>query len=248
MLAWSIALTVTMLAVYVLTLSASRPDAVESVSAAPRVTREIDLAAMEVWCVSLGRWPTEAQARVEAAGYASSGAAGFAWQADGAWRVLGAMYAAERDAERAAERLRTKNDIQAEALRLRAERVKLRVTAPELQIDLIAVADEALRGQAESLSAMALQLDRGEIQPEAARALCAVAASEVGELGKRLSGIPGAGDNRLCAGLIDALSRLSRHLSEIAGGRQTAAPALSGMLRMAGMDSFFSLKAVREGI
>lgn len=244
--AWSVALATTMLAVYVLTLNASLPDAVERVSAAPRVTREIELEPLEGWCVSLGRFSTAEQARIEAAGYAASGAAGCAWQVDGAWHVLGTMVATEKEAERAARRLREENDIEADALRLSAEGVKLRITAPELQIELIKAAAAALREQAAQLSDMARQLDRGELQPEATRTLCALAATETGELGKRLAAIPGADENALCASLIDALARLSVGLQEIAGSGRSSAPALSGMLRMAGIDSFLNLKAAQD--
>ena len=246
-LAWSIALAVTMLAVYMLTLSASLPDAVESASASPRVTREVTFEPLEGWCVSMGTWPTEDQARIEAAGYAASGAAGCPWEADGQWHLLGTLADSQKQAERMAKKLRD-DGIEAEALCLSAEKVKLRVTAPEAQIERITEAIAMLNSQSEQLSDAARQLDRGTLQPEAARTLCALAATETGTLAERLAVFPGAGDNALCVGLMDALVRLSGHLGEIADSAQTAAPALSGMLRMAGIDSFLHLKALQESI
>ena len=248
-LAWSIALAVTMLAVYVLTLNASLPDSAESASATPRVTREIALEALEGWCVSLGSWPTEFQARIEAADYAARGAAGRVFQGGGVWQVLGAIFDSEAAARREAQRLRDEAGLEAaDVLPLSAGRVKLRVTATNSEIDWIQRAADALRNQSWQLSDMAMALDRGTIQWEAARALCALAATEAEELETGLSGIAGARDNALCASLIGAFSRLSRHLQEIAQSPQGTGPALSGLLRRVGADCFFSLKEIQEGL
>ena len=143
--AWTVAMAVTMLFVYVLTLGAARPVAVESVSAAPRVTREIRLRALKMYCVSLGSWPDAGNARIEAAGFVSRGAAGFVREVDGVWHVLGAMYGDQRDARRVAKRLTESGEARAEVLCLEAGAVTLRVTAPERQIGAIAAADEKIR-------------------------------------------------------------------------------------------------------
>ena len=245
-LAWAVALAVTMLAVYVLTLNASLPDAAKSASAAPRVTREVTLEALSGWCVSLGAWPTRDRARVECAACAERGAAGYLYKADGQWHVLGALYGSGREAERTAQRLRDKAGIDAAILPLSAGQVKLRVTAPQAQVDLIVDAAALLRTQVDRLSDAARQLDRGTLQPEAARTLCALAATEAGALRERLAAIPGAAVNALCAALIDALSSLSTHLETISGSVQASSPALSSLLHAACIDDFLRLKALQE--
>ena len=107
--AWAIALVVTMLVVYLLTLDAARPDVVESVSAAPRVTREIAFEPIEGWCVSLCDCESAEAARIQASAYTSRGAAGYVARVNGVWHVLGAAYETRREAERVAGKLRKEN-------------------------------------------------------------------------------------------------------------------------------------------
>ena len=57
--ALAVALCVTMLVVYVLTLNLKGPDVVESMAAAPRVTREIRFEPLEGWCVRMARCETQ---------------------------------------------------------------------------------------------------------------------------------------------------------------------------------------------
>ena len=245
--AWAIALAVTMLAVYVLTLGASLPDAVESVSAAPRVTRLVELEALEAHCVSMGSWKDEPSARLEAAGYAAQGAAGFVYPMDGAWHVLGAMVDSARAAQRVAGKLKAEGRANAEALEMRVDAVKLRITAPDRQIDAIIGADACVRGQMNQLNAVAMQLDRGEIRSDAARTLCAVGATEAGDAASQLAAIPGAPENALCEGLIGAASGLAEQLNAISKSESPPA-ALSGMMRLAAVDAFLNLKSIREGL
>ena len=243
-LAISIALAVTMLVVYVLTLDALGPDVVESVSAAPRVTREIEFAKLEGWCVSLGAWDSADQARAEAANYVDRGAAGRVHMIDGRWHALGAMFDSRKQAEAMAATL---TDIPAGVVPLRAEAVRMRITAPDRQIDLIVAADGLLRDGAWQLSTLARQLDRGEIQPEAALTLCALSGSEADGLREKLQNIPGAEDNRLCAALMEALKGMSEALSEVRGSGKTGA-ALSGLIRLAGIDTFISLMDLQTSL
>ena len=246
-LAWALALCVTMLVVYVLTLNAGGPDVVESVAAAPRVTREIQFEALTGWCVCMARCDSDQAARVAASAYSHRGAGGYVAALDGGWAVLGAVYDAERDARRIAERLSGEAGVPAEAILLEAAPVKLRITAPQAQIDAIADADALLRRQGKRLGEIALQLDRGELRPEAARALCAVAAEEAQGAARALSGIPGAADNALCAGLIarlDALADMESTLSD--SGEQGA--TLSGMIRCAQIESFIGHREMQSGL
>ena len=247
-LAWAIALCVTMLAVYVLTLDASRPDVVQSMAAAPRVTREIGFDALEGWCVRMARCDTDQEARLRASATVSRGAAGYVTELEGEWAVLGAVYESEKDARRIAARLVDEEGIDADVLRLEAEGVKLRITAPERQIDAIAEADALLRGQTLKLGQMALQLDRGELRPEAARTLFAVASGEAREAAAALSAIPGASENGLCAGLIERVGALSGLLEALCAENGSGGAALSGMARCVQMENFVRQVEFQRGL
>lgn len=246
-LAWSIALAVTMLAVYALTWTAAQPEA-RSVAAVPRVTREIELEGMKGWCVTLGRFSDAGQARVEAAGCAARGAAGGLYEADGAWQVLGAMYDSEAQARRAAKKIVDGDDLEAGVLPMEVKEARLRVTAPETQIDLIEGADALLRRQAGTLGTLAVQLEKGQAQPEAVRTLCALAATEAGAMAEKLNVFPGASENALCAALTERLGALSEQLNAISRTGQSSVAALAGMLRLAGIDDFMGLVNLRERI
>ena len=237
-LAWSVALCVTMLVVYVLTLNASKPDVVQSMAAAPRVTKEIEFEALTGWCVSMASCLSDQEARLAASVYGSRGAGAYVANLEGAWRVLGAVYESERDAQRIARRLSSEEGLAAEAIRLEAPSVKLRITAPQAQIDAIAAADALLREQTRQLGQVALQLDRGEIRPDGARTLCGLAAQDAAEAGRTLSGIPGAADNALCAGLIGRLDTLSEMQSALAASTGEKGATFSGMLRCAQIENF----------
>ena len=248
MLAWSIALAVTMLAVYAVTWTAARPMAAELASASPRVTRTVRLEALEGWCVALGSWEDAGRARVEAAGFAARGAAGSVCEIDGAWRVLGALYDTRREAERAARRIGDGEDLQADALPMEAAAVDLRITAPASQIELIEAADGMLREQVAKAGEMAVQLEKGRIQPEALKTLCALAATEADALAGKLNAFPGAKDNALCAALMERLTALAVQLNAVAATAQTDTAALSGMLRLAGIDDFMGLAEMRKAM
>ncbi len=227
-----------MLVVYVLTLNAGRPDVVQSMAAAPRVTREIEFEALTGWCVSMAACDSDQEARLAASAYSSRGAGGYVAQLEGAWRVLGAVYESEKDARRIAKRLASQEGIDAQALRLTADPVKLRITAPQAQIDAIAGADALLREQTRQLGQAALQLDRGELRPDGVRTLCGLAARDAAEARRTLSDIPGAADNALCAGLIARLDALSQLQSALAASTGERGATLSGMLRCAQIENF----------
>ena len=246
-LAWAVALCVTMLVVYVLTLSADGPDVVDSMAAAPRVTREIAFKALEGWCVRMARCDSDQEARLAASAYGSRGAVGYVTQVEGEWAVLGAVYASEKDARRIARRLADDEGIPAEAVLLEADGVKLRITAPQAQIDAIAGADALLRQQTDQLGQIALQLDRGEIRPDAARTLCAVASEEASTARQSLAGIPGAADNALCAGLIARLDALSGMLSALSASGEKGA-VLSGMVRCVQIENFIGQREMQAGL
>ena len=244
----AVALCVTMLVVYVLTLQTEGTVAAQSLAAAPRVTRRIDLEPLKGWCVAMARCDSPEEARLQASAYVNRGAAGYVAQLDGAWRVLGAVYDTGREAERVARRLKDDEGIPAEAVAVEAGAVALRVTAPEAQIEAISGADALLRRQAAQLGQLALQLDHGEIRADAARTLCAVAASEAKKSGDALRAIPGMEESGLCQALIralDSLSDMQRTLSEDA---KAASATLSGMLRCAQIETFIRQAELQRGL
>ena len=245
-LAWAIALCVTMLVVYVLTLSAARPDVVESVSAAPRVTSEIELPPLEGWCVTMAQCDAPEEARLQAAAYSARGAAGYVARLEDAWQVLGAVYDSKGEAERIAERLSREAGLEAGVIHLEADRLKLRITASEAQIEAIAGADATLREQARQLGQIALQLDRGELGGDAARTLCAVAATEAEQAAGALESLPG--ENRLCAALADQLRSLAAMQRTLADSRSEAGATLSGMARCAQIAGFLGQWEFQRGL
>lgn len=237
-LAVAVALCVTMLVVYVLTLDVKGPDVVESMAAAPRVTREIAFEPLSAWCVSMAHCQSQQEARMQASAWVGRGAAGCVQELNGEWRVLGALYDSQKEAERVSKRLNDDEGIPAEAVRLEAKGLTLRVTAPQAQIDAVTGADALLRAQTAQLGTVAQQLDKGEINADAARALCALAATEASDLAASLAAIPGAGENRLCAGLIERLKALSQMQDTVASSARADATALSGMLRCAQIENY----------
>ena len=243
-LTWALALAVTMLAVYALTLDVSLPRVVESVSAAPRVTREIRFSEIRAWLVSMAECATPEEARLTASGLTARGAAGYVAEAEGVWQVFGALYEKEKDARRIAERLKKSEGIEAGALSLSAPPVRLRITASEAQIEAISGADVLLGEQLWQLGDMALQLDRGELKPDGARTLTALACRQAREAAGRLEALSGAGENRLCDCLREQLEELAGQLETVSDGDQSPA-ALSGMLRCAQIDAFMNLRAGR---
>ena len=237
-LALAVALCLTMLVVYVLTLDVKGPEVVESMAAAPRVTKEIALDGLSGWAVSMATCESPEAARMQAAAWVSRGAAGCVRQLDGAWRALGALYDSRKEAERVAKRLSAEEGIPAEAIPLEAKGLTLRVTAPSAQIEAVAGADALLRQQGARLGEAALQLDRGELTPDAARALCALAATEAGRQAEALAAIPGATENRLCAALIGLLRDMADMQRTAADATRADTAALSGMLRCARIEWF----------
>ena len=245
-MALAVALCVTMLVVYVLTLDVKGPDVVESMAPAPRVTRQIVLEKLEGWGVSMARCDSAQQARLTASQWVDRGSAGCVAELEGGWLVLGALYDGEKEARRVSKRLQDDEGIPAEVIRLRAEEMTLRVTAPQAQIEAVANGDALSRKQVKQLGDMALKLDRNEIGADAARTLCAVAAGEASEAARTLEAIPGAGENALCAGLIRCLNALADMQNAVANSGGAAGATLSGMLRCAQIEGFMGQWQMRQ--
>lgn len=239
-LAWTLALAVTMLAVYLITLSVPGEEAAEDVSAGVRVTREIDLQGMTVYFADMGVYPDEWLARTSAAEYAGRGAAAVVHEGADGFHVLGAGYALEADAKRIAGRLGEQEGIESGVLELTAPKRLLRVTAAEGDVDAIVDADRILRAQLDQLNTLALQVDRGEVSVSSARTLAKVAASEVRAAKKRLEDIDGGEDQPVCASMIAQLARLEKNLGAAAQRNLTPAE-ISGKLRCCHVDGTIRL-------
>lgn len=229
-LSWAVALMVTMLAVWLITLNAPAAQKAADAAAQPRVTREVDFQGLTVYFADLGAFESEWQARVSAAEYAQRGAAGVVRESGGEYRVLGAGYTLEADAKRIAEKLGQQEGISTGVIPMSAPTVSLRITASEPDAEAIVSADLILRQQLTQLNSMALQVDRGEISFASARTLSRVAASEIRDARRSLEEIPGGEDQPVCAALIGQLSALEKDLSGVTKSLSAGAE-LSGQLR-----------------
>lgn len=226
-LSWAIALAVTMLAVYLVTLNAPEEGKSKVASAGVRVTRELEFADLTVHFADLGCHADQSGAHIAAAGYAGRGAAGIVYEDADGFHVLGAGYALETDAQRIAERLGSQEGITTSVLTLSAPSLSLRVTAPEEDVEAIAAADRVLRTQLSQLSALALQVDRGEVSAASARTLAKVAQAEVRTVRRQLESIAGGEDQPVCAAMTQLLCALEADLANVNG----EGAVLSGQLR-----------------
>lgn len=242
-LSWAIALAVTMLAVYLITLStpAERPQPVEDKQTGT-ITEEITFDAYSVHFADLGCFEEGAQARLLAAALAERGAAGCLYTDTQGVHVLGAGYKNESDAKRIAAQLGEQERLTADVLFLSAEEVKLRVTAPEATVRAIADGHRILREQLAQAASLAAQLDRGELTGTAARMLASVSESEVRAALERLQKADGAAEHPVCVGLMDLLGCLAGNF-DLAAHETDSAPALSGRLRFCHADG--SVRLIR---
>lgn len=228
-LSWALALMVTMLAVWLITLSAPAQVPAKETAAGERVTEEITLAAAEAYFVDMGCYSDGLRARVAASLCAARGAAGYMFEDAEGFHVLGAGYEHLSDAQRIADQLNEREGMEATVLHLRGEAVSMRVTAPAAAVEAIVQADSVLRGQLSQAAAMALQTDRGEIPPPTARMLAAVSESELRAAAQALAETSGAAENPVCAGQIALLNRAAAAFAE--ASETVSAASLSGRLR-----------------
>ena len=229
-LSWAVALMMTMLAVWLITLSAPAQEPAREAAAGERVTEEITLEAAEAYFVDMGCYSDELRAHVAASGCAARGAAGYVHEDAEGFHVLGAGYADLSDARRIAEQLAEREGIAATVMQLRAEAVSMRVTASVAAVEAIVQADNVLRSRIAQAATMALQVDRGEISPSSARMLAAVSESEIRAAVQSLAEIDGAAENPVCMGQIALLNGAADAFAAAAEETVSAA-SLSGRLR-----------------
>lgn len=234
---WALALFLTMLMVYILTLSGQYARALRQTAPAERraggarVTKEIALEPLTLWCVRFGGYDTAEAARVEAARFTARGAAGYVLEADGTYLLLGAGYAQKAEAERVSERLAAEAGIEGGVVSREAGAVRLRITAEEGQIEEVVAVDAALRQYTEQMASLALRLDRAEIRSDAARTVLTVLAAQLRERLRVLKEIPG--EDAVFRGLTAEAEALAAALEVLAHENAAPEAALSGKIKYA---------------
>ncbi len=232
-LAWALALMLTMLCVYLLTLGlALAPEAaIDAGDGAPRVTEEVSFGSAEAYFVSLGRFDTATEARIEAARYTPRGAAGYALETADGFLVLGAVYENRAEAESVARALSQSEGLDCGVYEERADGARLRVTAAQEDIALVTGAEALLRDLAGETRDLALQLDRGEMDAGAARTLLNVAAGRLEEALTRLRNVPGAQDNPVTARLLAMTEQFRAALFVLSGENTQNTLSLSAKIK-----------------
>ena len=232
-LSWALALLLTMLCVYLLTLGlAAAPEAsIDSGDDAPRVTEEASFEAAEAHFVALGRFATATEARIEAARYAPRGAAGYVLETADGFLVLGAVYESAAEAGSVAGALRQSEGLACEVHTERADGARLRITAAEADIALVVEAEAGLRALAAETRDLALALDRGETDAGAARTLLSVAASRLEDVLARLRNVPGAQDNPVTARLLAMAEQFRAALFVLSGENTENTLSLSAKIK-----------------
>ena len=232
-LAWALALLLTMLCVYLLTLGpAAAPEAnIASVGDAPRITEEVSFAPSAAWFVSLGRFDTAAEARIEAARYTPRGAAGYVLETEDGFLALGAAYDDQAEAESVARALSQSEGLACEVHKESADGARLRVTAAKADIALVVEAEAGLRALAAETRDLALALDRGETDAGAARTLLSVAASRLEDVLARLRNVPGAQENPVTARLMAMAEQFRAALFVLSGENTENTLSLSAKIK-----------------
>lgn len=233
-LTWTIAMVLTMLAVYLITLGGRTGEPSAPVSSqkdtATRVTEELSFEGIDLACVSFGTFETAQEARVEAARFTARGAAGYILE-DGGFSVLAAGYEDAQDAQRVADSLSESEDIPCAVCREEASGVRLRITATQEQIQAITGADAALRRHARDLRELALMLDRSETQPSSACTLIAVMAGQLTGTLTELRAIPGGQESPVVRGLIALAEHTQAALSLLSTENSDSPLSLSGKIK-----------------
>ena len=245
----ALALMITMLCVYLLTLGASlMPEAsIPSSGDAPRVTEEVAFESAQAYFVALGRFDTAQEARIEAARYIPRGAAGYVVEDGETFLALGAAYQTEAEAARVAQSLSQTENLTCEVYSQSAERVRLRVTAQEEHIAAVQNAEALLRATAAQAAEIAFQLDRAEIDPEAARTLINIASGRLGDAHEALSAIPGAAQNSVCAQLLSLTERFQASLFVLSGENSNTTLSLSAKIKYNGIEvALGHMRCLRE--
>ncbi len=152
-----------------------------------RVTREVEIEALDIWLISFGGYSTESGAKVEAARYVSRGAAGYILKEETLLEVIGAGYTTREEAETVCARLAAEEGLDCRIIGRSSSKVKLRITAGVKQIEAFLQAEQALRKAAGVLGQLAFSIDRQEANVEQARSVLRAQQEMIGEAAQALS-------------------------------------------------------------
>ena len=243
--ALAIALCVTMLVVYVLTLDLKGPDVVESMAAAPRVTREIDFEPLEGWCVVMATCDSPQPARLMASAWVGRGAAGYVHFDGAAYRVLAAAYPTRAEAQAVQTRLGGQN-ISTYIHPCAQEALTLRAGGEGRQVEAVTETLGYLDGLGGKLHTLSAALDSRERTAEECRsALLSEGATCAGlrqGLEKAFDGTPPASLQPL-----DALLSQVSDIAEAARNENSAA-RVGAALKKAQLTVFFGLDAFVQAL
>lgn len=237
---WAVAMMLVSLAVYLLTAAPSVksalsgeivPDTPEVTGApAERVTRELNWEAPDGYLIQFGAYEYLDNARIEAARYVKRGAAGYVHH-EGVYRVMGAMYFTEEEANRVKEKLYEQENLNCMVYPVVSDPVTLRVTATEAQIDALNAAERAVLEGVEALGAMGFQLDGGAITAESAVAEIAAILGRVKSAEEALKARAGATPNAVAAGLIALTEAFSSGLQDLSQEKQESVLPFSSKIK-----------------
>ncbi len=200
---------------------------------AERVTRDVSFDALSLYMVELARVGDAAGARIEAARYVPRGAAGYLYQTEDTFAVIGTGFSTRADAESVALALQSEEGIGARVHALTSEEARLRVTATEAQISALIEGEGTLRALTSTLWAHALSLDRSESEPSSIAAMLMIESEQALSALARLKKAAGDAPNQVAGALIDRLTALADHLSRLTSGAEGTALTLSSRLKYA---------------
>ena len=203
---------------------------------APRITEEVSFAPAAAWFVSLGRFDTAAEARIEAARYTPRGAAGYVLETEDGFLALGAAYDDQAEAESVARALSQSEGLACEVHKESADGARLRVTATQEDIALLTEAEALLRSLAGETRELALKLDRGEVDAGAARTLLNLSASRLEGALTRLRNVPGAQDSPVTARLLALTEQFRASLFVLSGENTENTLSLSAKIKYNNID------------
>ena len=152
----------------------------QSAEEAMPVARALSFDALSAYLIELSEHDSAESARIEAARYVKRGAAGYVLIESGRHKVIGARYLTAEQSQQVAERLSTSLGISATPIDLHSEPMRLRITAPPIQIAAFERAESRLRPLIDQLNELAMQLDEKQITiDEAQQALGAIHAESI---------------------------------------------------------------------
>ena len=188
------------------------------------------------WFVSLGRFDTAAEARIEAARYTPRGAAGYVLETEDGFLALGAAYDDQAEAESVARALS-----QSEGLACEVYTRERRRRAPARHGHAGGHRPAHRSGGAFALpcrgnARTCPQLDRGEVDAGAARTLLNLSASRLEDALTRLRNVPGAQDSPVTARLLALTEQFRASLFVLSGENTENTLSLSAKIKYNNID------------